>query len=273
MIPVGHIGIERRTIPFVTYALLGINVLVFLFELFLGRSLFFSDNIDVTRFFLQWGLIPIELTSGVEITERPFLLTDGRNVNIYNVDVTSPIPTWGTAFTSMFIHGGWLHLLGNMLYLWVFGGNIEDRFGHLTFLLFYLGAGLAAVWTHVALNMDSNVPLVGASGAIAGVTGAYLVLFPFGRIRTLIFFVFIMAIEIPAILVLGFWFILQLFQGVGGLGALDAGVAHWAHVGGFVAGVLCGLLFKLIRREPLLPDRPSPWRRRNPWDNFPPDYR
>ena len=273
MIPIGSIGIQRKAVPFVTYGLIGANVLVFLYELVLGGSLFVSDNINVSRFFFQWGLIPGELTSGAEITHRRFLAIDGGSVNVYNVDVASPIPTWGTAFTSMFIHGGWLHMLGNMLYLWVFGPNMEDRFGHVTFLLFYLGGGLAAVWTHTALNMESYVPLVGASGAISGVTGAYLVLFPFSRIRTLVFFVFIMAVDLPALLVLGFWFILQLFQGLGQFGALEAGVAHWAHVGGFVAGILCGFLYKLIKREPMIPERQPPWDRRNPWDRFPPDYR
>lgn len=273
MIPVGDIGIQRRTIPYVTYGLISLNVLVFLYELYLGGSLFFTDNIDVTVFFLQWGLIPSELTGGPEITEWRFFVREGQNIGILNADVTSPVSTWGTAFSSMFLHGGWIHLLSNMLYLWVFGRNIEDRFGHLIFLIFYLGAGLAAVWTHVALNMDSITPLVGASGAIAGVTGAYIVLFPFSRIRTLVFFLFIMAVDLPAILVLGFWFILQLFQGLGQFGAWDAGVAYWAHVGGFVAGILCGLIYKLIRREPLMPQRNRPWGRRNPWDNFPPDYR
>ena len=273
MIPIGDIGLQRKTIPLITYSLIGVNALVFLYELMLGGSLFFTDSIDVSRFFLQWGLIPSELTGGPELTEWSFLVREGRDVNIASVDIASPVPTWGTAFTSMFIHGGWLHLLGNMLYLWVFGRNIEDRFGHVTFLLFYLGAGLAAVWTHTALNMESQAPLVGASGAIAGVTGAYIVLFPFSRIRTLVLFLFIMAVDMPAILVLGFWFILQLFQGLGQFGAWDAGVAYWAHVGGFVAGILCGLLYKLIRREPLMPGRTTPQDRRNPWDRFPPNYR
>ena len=272
MLPIGDIGIQRKSTPFVTYALILANVLVFLYELYLGGSLFFTDSLDVSRFFLQWGLIPSELTGGPELTEWAFLVREGQAINVAYVDVTSPIPTWGTAFTSMFIHGGWLHLLGNMLFLWVFGGNIEDRFGNATFLLFYLGAGLAAVWAHTALVMDSTTPLVGASGAISGVTGAYIVLFPFSRIRTLILFFFIMAIDLPAILVLGFWFILQLFQGLGQFGAWDAGVAYWAHVGGFAAGIVCGLLYKLIRREPLLPSRGQPRDRRNPWDRFPPDY-
>ena len=274
MIPVGDIGITRKTVPYVTYSLIISNVVVFMYELALGGSLFFTDSIEVSRFFLQWGLIPSELAGGPEIEQWAFLVREGRNVNVYNVDVASAIPAWGTAFTSMFIHGGWLHLLSNMLFLWVFGGNIEDRFGHAIFLIFYLAAGLAAVWTHTALAMESNIPLVGASGAISGVTGAYIVIFPFSRIRTLIFFLFIMAVDMPAILVLGFWFILQLFQGVGQIGAWDAGVAYWAHVGGFVAGALCGLIYKLIRREPLLPGGISrPWGRRNPWDRFPPGYR
>lgn len=258
-----------------TYGLIGINALVFLYELSLGGSLFFSNSADVTRFFLRWGLIPHEISSGEEL-QNPlrFLVRDGQSLRVVLLDTGSSIPTWGTAFTSMFIHGGWLHLLGNMLYLWVFGGNIEDRFGHFKFLLFYLGAGLAAVWTQVAFNSDSQAPLIGASGAISGVTGAYLVLFPFGRIRTLIVFFFIMAVELPAIVVLGFWFILQLFQGVGSLGpgASLGGVAYWAHVGGFVMGMLVVVLYKLIRREPILPPRSGRRSGRNPWDRFPRDY-
>ncbi len=256
-----------------TYALIGACALVFLYELYLGGSLFFSNSIEVTRFFFQWGLIPAEIAGGSEFTALRFNVGQYPDVRIVAVDVASPVPTWGTAFTSMFIHGGWIHLLGNMLYLWVFGRSIEDRFGHTKFLLFYLGAGLAAVWAQVALNTDSQTPMVGASGAISGVTGAYLVLFPFGRIRTLVVFFFIMSIELPAIAVLGFWFVLQLFQGVGSLGALGGGVAYWAHVGGFLAGMLVALLYKLVIREPMTPPGQWPFRRRNPWDRFPDDYR
>ena len=270
MIPIGDPGVSRSTTPYVTYGLIGINAVVFLYELTLGGSLFFSNSIDVTKFFFRWGLIPQELTKGIDFQSLPFLSQGGGTIFL---DIDSPIPTWGTAFTSMFIHGGWIHLLGNMLYLWVFGDNIEDRFGHLKFLLFYLGAGLAAVWTQVAFDLDSQTPMIGASGAISGVTGAYLVLFPFGRIRTLIIFLFILVVELPAIAVLGFWFILQLFQGVGSLGpGIEGGVAYWAHVGGFAMGMLVALLYKLIRREPLLPPRPDRLWGRNPWDRFPRDY-
>ena len=272
MIPIGDIGVTRRTTPYVTYTLIGANVLVFLYELYLGGSLFFSDSVNVTRFFFQWGLIPTELAGGNELNEIRFAVGQLPDLRIVSVDVTSPISTWGTAFTSMFIHGGWMHILGNMLYLWVFGDNIEDRFGHTKFLLFYLGAGLAAVWTQVAFSLDSQTPMIGASGAISGVTGAYIVLFPFGRIRTLIIFFFITAIELPAILVLGFWFILQLFQGVGSIGALDGGVAYWAHLGGFISGMTVAGIYKLARGEPLLPSGPGQPRGRNPWDRFPDNY-
>ena len=158
-------------------------------------------------------------------------------------------------------------MLGNMLFLWVFGDNIEDRFGHVKFLLFYLVAGLAAVGAQVAINSDSQTPMIGASGAISGVTGAYLVLFPMSRIRTLLMFGFIMVVYLPAVLVLGAWFVLQAFQGVGSLGTAGGGVAYWAHVGGFVLGMMVATGYKLVRRESLWPRR-----RRNPWDNFPPGY-
>ena len=191
----------------------------------------------------------MEFSSGHELKEIRFHTSGGSaDIRIISVSVASAVPTWGTAITSMFIHGGWIHLIGNMLYLWVFGDNIEDRFGHVKFLLFYLGAGLAAIWAQVSFNSDSQVPMVGASGAISGVTGAYLVLFPFGRIRTLVLFVFVMVIELPAIVVLGFWFVIQIFQGVGSLGTLDGGVAYWAHVGGFIVGILIAFIYKILSR-------------------------
>ena len=257
MLPIGDIDVYRRSIPYVTYGLIGLNALVFLYELSLGGSLFFTGSGAVTEFFYQLGVIPYELTSGEELQGRT-LFREGQfpDIRVVTIELSSPIPTWGTAFSSMFIHGGWLHLIGNMLYLWVFGGNIEDRFGRLKFLLFYLGAGLAAVWTQVAFNADSQAPMIGASGAVSGVTGAYLLLFPYNRIRTLIIFLFIMTIELPAITLLGFWFILQLFQGVGSLGpGAGGGVAHWAHVGGFLMGIGVVVLYKLIRRERLWPRR------------------
>ena len=149
--------------------------------------------------------------------------------------------------TSMFLHGGWLHLFGNMLYLWIFGDNVEDRLGHFPFLIFYLLCGVGAGIVHTIFNASSFVPSIGASGAIAGVLGAYVVSYPFARVLTLVpIFVFFQVIEIPALIVLGFWFVMQLFSGTAALAtttsASSGGVAWWAHVGGFVIGmVLVGL--------------------------------
>jgi membrane associated rhomboid family serine protease len=150
-------------------------------------------------------------------------------------------------FTSMFLHAGWLHVLGNMWYLWIFGDNVEDRLGHLTFLLFYVLCGLGAGVVHTILNANTLVPSVGASGAIAGVLGAYLISYPFARVLTLIpIFIFIQVIEIPALIVLGFWFLMQFLNGTASLAmttASQGGVAWWAHVGGFVVGMLLIGLF------------------------------
>jgi rhomboid family protein len=154
-------------------------------------------------------------------------------------------------FTSMFLHGGWLHLGGNMLYLWIFGNNVEDRLGHLRYVLFYLLGGLAASALELAFAADSVVPTLGASGAIAAVLGAYLVMFPRAWVRTLVFF--ILPVSLPAAIVLGGWFILQLFHGVGGLGTqVNGGVAYWAHVGGFVFGML--VTWRYFRRRPARSD-------------------
>jgi membrane associated rhomboid family serine protease len=163
-----------------------------------------------------------------------------------------PPASWQPLVTSMFLHGGWAHLGFNMLYLWVFGDNVEDAMGHLGFLVFYLVTGLAAALVHVAVNPTSTVPLVGASGAIAGVLGAYLVLFPGSRILSLVFIVvFIRLVELPAVLVLGLWFVLQVVEGLAAWS--DPGVATvawWAHVGGFLAGVM---LVRLFARRRALP--------------------
>ena len=246
MIPISAVGVLRRRRPVITLALILINALVFFYELTLG----FPDR-DV--FFLKYGLIPAELRSGLEYTR----LFTGRGF----LDISSPIPTWGTVFTSMFIHGGWLHFLGNMLYLWVFGANIEDRVGHVWYIVLYLASGVAATWTQASIDPASEVPMVGASGAIAGVLGASLITYPFTRIRTLVVAYFITAVNLPAALLLGIWFVMQLFSGVGSLGAVaqGGGVAYWAHIGGFMAGILLMALFRLARHEPVLPRRPRPW--------------
>jgi len=253
VIPISDADAVRRGRPFVNIALIAINAVVFIYELFLS-------DFETFRFTYQFGIIPRELTSGAPLD----LLPVRTPVGILGVDVASPIPAWGTVFTSMFMHGGWMHILGNMLYLWVFGDNVEARLGHIKYLLFYLGAGVAAAWAQVATDLDSTVPLIGASGAISGVLGAYLLLYPYNRVTTLVFFFIITVIQVPALLVLGVWFILQLFNGVGSLGpaASGVGVAYMAHVGGFAAGALFIAGYKLLLREPLWPRPPYYWR---PW--------
>jgi len=204
--------IPSRTTPVLTVSLIAANVTVFLYELTLGRG--------VEEFTRVFGLVPADFS-------------------------------WFTLFTSMFLHGGLFHVGGNMLYLWIFGDNVEDRMGHGRFLAFYVLCGTAAALTQVFTSPDSTVPMVGASGAIAGVMGAYFVLYPRSRIVTLIpLFFFFQIVEIPAIFFLGIWFVMQFLSGVGSIAAsATGGVAFWAHIGGFVAGVGGVLLFRRPERQ------------------------
>lgn len=218
--------IPSKTVPFVNYALIGVNVLAFLFELSLGGHL--------QGFVQVFGVVP-ERTIAI-ITREPALLHYAAFPFI----------------TSMFLHGGWLHLLGNMLYLYIFGDNVEDALGHIRYLIFYLACGVAASLAHLALNLDSAVPTVGASGAIAGVLGAYFLLYPAARVVTLLpIFIFIQIIEIPAFLFLGFWFLLQFINGTAAAASQSAGgVAWWAHIGGFAAGAVYILFrYRAIREK------------------------
>jgi membrane associated rhomboid family serine protease len=208
MFPIGDDNSARRSVPYVTYALVAINVLVFFLEL---------NNGDA--FIREWAFIPAR----------------------FSADPAANIPT---VFSAMFMHGGWLHLGGNMLYLWIFGDNVEDRFGHVKYLAFYLLAGIAATFAQYLFLPESNVPNVGASGAIAGVLGAYLLMFPHARVNVLLGR---SVIAMPAIVVLGFWIVLQLVSGVGSIAYTDAdvgGIAYMAHVGGFVAGFLMAFVFR-----------------------------
>jgi membrane associated rhomboid family serine protease len=245
VIPVSDPEVHRRSRPYVTLGLIALNALVFVYELTLG-------GLETTQFFYRWGLIPVELASGQDYA---VLLID--NVS---VDIASPVPAWGTVFSSMFIHGGFMHFAGNMLFLWVFGDNVEDRLGHVKYLLFYLVCGVAAVWTQVAIDMESQVPNIGASGAIAGVLGAYLLLFPYSRINTLVMFYFITVVRVPALFLLGFWFVLQFFSGVGSLGSSGptSGVAYWAHIGGFAAGILGIATYLKATGRPVWPSSRRP---------------
>ncbi len=205
MFPIRDHNPSRRT-PYVTYALLISNVAVFLSYVTL-----LGDAPALYAFFERWALIPADVA-------------DGRNLT--------------GIFSSMFLHGGWMHLIGNMLFLWIFGDNLEDTFGHFGFTLFYLACGIAAALAQVAINSSSIVPMVGASGAIAGIMGGYLLLFPKARIDILFFFViFIRIVPISAWIVLCLWFMLQLIPGAIDTSAAG-GVAYWAHIGGFVAGFL-----------------------------------
>ncbi len=215
--------VRSNTFPVVTIAIIAINALLFLFQLWLGPALH--------MFIQEFGLIPAKY----------FWFGLNR-------------PTeWGERFlplvTSMFLHGGWMHVIGNMWSLWIFGDNVEDRLGHAGFLAFYVGTGLAAGLTHVYLNSNSPIPTIGASGAISGVMGAYFLLYPRSRVLTLIpIFIFIQIIEIPAVFFLGFWFLLQFFQGTASImaGETLGGVAWFAHLGGFVAGAAVALAVKML---------------------------
>jgi membrane associated rhomboid family serine protease len=217
MFPLGDDDSQRRTLPVVTYGLIGVNVLVFLLELSGGDA-----------FINAWAFVPARFAAN----------PGGQAITI---------------FTAMFMHGGWMHLLGNMLFLWIFGDNVEDRFGRLKFLLFYLLTGIAATFAQFALAPHSPVPNVGASGAIAGVLGAYILMFPHARVNVLLGR---QVVAMPAIVVLGFWIAVQLFSGVGTIGhtgesAGTGGVAYMAHVGGFFTGLLLTFLF----RGQITPDR------------------
>ncbi|HJX30391.1 MAG TPA: rhomboid family intramembrane serine protease [Thermodesulfobacteriota bacterium] len=203
--------------PLITVLLIVINVLVFIYQLSLRENL--------TPFFHRYALIPAQI------------VFFGESPGISLRSIFFPF------FTSMFLHGGWFHVIGNMWYLWIFGDNIEDRLGHVRFFIFYLVCGIGAAVAHVILNPNSTVPCVGASGAIAGVLGAYLISFPFARVATLVpIFFYLTVIEIPAVILLVFWFVLQFFSGTLSIAATaqtgSGGVAWWAHVGGFIIGMI-----------------------------------
>jgi membrane associated rhomboid family serine protease len=218
MIPIRDVN-PSRSFPIMTIGLIVINVLIFLFEVSAGR------NLEVL--FNKFALIP----------DKYFSLVAKGGFNY--------IQRFSPFITSQFLHGGWLHVIGNMWFLWIFGDNIEDRLGHFKFILFYLLCGVAAGLAHVYTNSSSAVPTVGASGAIAGVMGAYTILYPRAKVLTLfIFFFFIRFIEVPAFLFLGVWFSIQFISGAVTMASSssDAGIAWFAHIGGFVVGIILILL-------------------------------
>lgn len=217
MLPIGDDDSARRTTPVVTYALIAICVLFFLVELSSGDA-----------FIERWSVVPARL-------------------------LANPVADFITVFTAMFMHGGWTHLLGNMLYLWIFGDNVEDRLGHTRYLIFYLLCGIAATFAQVLVDPGSNIPNLGASGAIAGVLGAYLLMFPRGSVRVLMGRGII---PMPALIVIGFWAVLQFLSGFGAIVSTEqtsgGGVAYMAHVGGFIAGLVLAVVMGGTRQEPRL---------------------
>ena len=246
MLPISDAGRYRGTFPFVNVALLTLNALVFLYEIGVGGFgfLFGGSSLDIYVFFLKYGFIPAELSSG-QAFENLSLGRAGA------VSIATPGPTWATLLTCMFIHGGLMHFVGNMLFLWVFGDNIEDTFGHVKYLAFYLVSGVLATLAHFAIDPSSQTPLVGASGAISGVMGAYLLLYPRNRIRTLIIYFLITVVELRAVWLLLIWFALQTIQGLLSIGVSDqVSTAFFAHVGGFVVGAAVGFAVKTFRRRP-----------------------
>jgi membrane associated rhomboid family serine protease len=212
------------TFPFVTVSIILINVLVFLIELSLGPRL--------DSFLFQFGVVPIKVLYSGDIPGSTF------------------VNTYFPFLSYMFLHGGFIHLIGNMWYLWIFGDNIEDRLGRLRFMLFYFICGVGSAIVHVYFNSQSGIPCVGASGAIAGVLGAYMVTFPRARILVIVpLFIIWEIMELPAIFVLGFWFLIQFFSGAAAISTVpgEGGVAWWAHIGGFVLGIILIKIFPKSR--------------------------
>ena len=222
MFPIGDDNTGRSARPWVVYGLIAVNALFFFAQLALGD-----------RFTNGWAATPFEITHGTDLVGSYVIDAGGRAVVLEHAP--GPTPIYLTLLTSMFMHGGWMHILGNMLYLWIFGDQIEDLLGHGKFLVFYLVCGLAASFAQIAFDTSSRIPTLGASGAIAGVLGAYLIKFPRNRVRVLSR---VGVMHVPALMVLGFWIVLQLISQVGLSAGEATGVAYMAHIGGFVAGLI-----------------------------------
>jgi membrane associated rhomboid family serine protease len=216
VMPLGDDNTGRRLFPVVTILFIIANVVVFLVELSQG---------DIERFFQMWSVVPLEYSQQQDLPP------------------TIPAPFWSTLFTSMFMHGGWMHLFGNMLFLWIFGDNVEDAMGRVKYVIFYLLCGVVAAFAQILIDPESQIPSLGASGAISGVLGAYLVLYPKKRVRVLMMR---SIVHMPAIAVIGMWILFQFVNGIGQLGQTEqtGGVAYAAHVGGFIAGLVLVWVFR-----------------------------
>lgn len=214
MLPISDDNRGRHSLPLVTWALIAINVVVYAYQATM-------NNRELWQFLQEWAVIPDRITNGAG---------------------------YETLVTSAFLHGSWFHLGSNMLFLWIFGDNVEDVMGHARFLIFYLLTAVAASFAQIMINTDSSIPMVGASGAVSGVMAAYILLFPHGRVRTLVIAgIFVSMAMLPAWMIIGYWFIIQVVSGVASLNLVDGqggGVAFWAHIGGFLAGLALVFLFR-----------------------------
>jgi membrane associated rhomboid family serine protease len=254
VVPIYDENPTRRQ-PYVTWALIAINVLVFLISPIARAPLFHNPSTEQQcreqAYFLKWGAVPDELTHNkpLEFTYGP-AAAPGR---CFRVPASSGKLPWLSSVTSIFVHGGWLHLIGNMLFLWVFGNNVEDRFGRFRFLLFYLLVGVVSTYGFALTRPESLEPLVGASGAISGVLGAYLLMFPRARVLTLVGFLFFLPLRLPAWIVLGLWFVLQAVYARGAGVSGGGEVAYLVHVIGFAMGVA----YVALRGQRLRPPPPS----------------
>lgn len=239
LFPIGDDNRRLKGTAYVTLAFVVLNLLVF-FVLQRGGA-----NTD---FIYGWSVIPREITTGIDLTVDQSVTVGGQRVEI--PEAPGPTPIYVTILTAMFMHGGYAHLLGNLLYLWIFGDNVEDRIGSVTFFGFYLLCGVAATLAQVALDPDGVIPNLGASGAISGVLGAYIVFFPRNRVHALFFYV---VVSVPAFVAIGLWIVFQFLNGLGAVVAADAvlgGVAYGAHVGGFVTGGAVAGLWRVFSGKP-----------------------
>ncbi|MDJ0693982.1 MAG: rhomboid family intramembrane serine protease [Mastigocoleus sp. MO_167.B18] len=235
-----------RITPYVTYGFIAINILVFLHE-------FTLPNAQLCQFFQAYALVPRQLSESFGVLV-PFTRSAFQCPVI--LAANQGLPEWGTLFTSQFLHGGWWHLISNMVYLWVFGNNIEDRLGHFKYIIFYLACGALAALCQYIISPGSMIPSLGASGAIAGVLGAYVIRFPRAVVNTFVFLgIFITTIRVPAYILIGFFVIQNVISGLASLqtaavmGVETGGVAYWAHIGGFVFGLILAPLLGLFNRD------------------------
>lgn len=257
LFPIGDENLDRRTTPFVNYALILLNLLVFVFFQGLGGN---------DRFTYAYSTVPAEIISGKDIATQDRILehpVTGQTVEVPGLQPTL-IPVYLTLITSMFMHGGLAHIFGNMLFLWIFGDNIEDRLGHIRYIIFYLVAGVLAGLAHVfstVIFAGGNeasllIPSLGASGAISGVLGGYILMFPTRRVTVIISW---FVTQVPAFIAIGLWFVFQLINGLGvlGSGSQAGGIAYAAHIGGFIAGLVLITPFMIgrTRPEPVNPRR------------------